>query len=775
MTNDQCPINDQNPHIKNWSFKHWNFIGHWKLGFGIYKRCFSAKPALRTTLFVPIITFSISFIVYLFTLSPTIGLEDSGEFAAAVASLGVAHPSGYPLYVILGKLFTLLIPWGDLAWRVNLFSAFFASLTVALLTNFLFTILSSLSSWRPQEGGLPAEENPPQPAPAWCHDEGGTGAGEAERNRPLGRLTRVFAAGSPTAFAWFVAITTALAFAFSPVFWSQAVIAEVYTLNAFFTVLTLWLLWKYYQTRAIRLLYLFAFIYGLSLTNHPMMALAAPVYGTTILFLNAPLTKRQVKILLSALMLFIAGLALYLFVLWRAQADPIINWGHPDTLIRFWWHLTRRTYGDVQLAFWQSVRELNKLIFVHVFFADLLRQLTIIGLAIAVVGFVVSWFKLRALSLISLGVWLSNSLAVIFLRRLGYALEAETVYAVYYIPSFLVSFLWFGVGLHWLIMHGYMIFLQRGLTAQKSVSEASRARCPDYVGTSEAESQAVARSQGGTTASFLAGNPSVGKKTAFYCTLIILLLISLPISFLTMHWRLSDRSSFWLTYDWGQSLLEALAPDAVLVIYNEEPASDSQIFTLGYLHLIAKIRPDVAIVDFGYLSSRWFHPVGNDLEIINALPLRYFRARLLNRIWSLTRKLNRPLYTLWPVGSAANGDLTSVSNGLAHRVYPNIETARRASLPAANISLRNTDKEVLINHPYYLDFVSESHFTRAAYLLSQGHFKASEKELIDAFNLDQTPIGVNTHDYMKWRERWIGESQKSKVKSQNYGVPPSGT
>ncbi|RLC93667.1 MAG: hypothetical protein DRI77_11675, partial [Chloroflexi bacterium] len=60
--------------------------------------------------------------LYLRTLLPSVGQADTFEFQVIVPRLGVAHPTGYPLYVLLGKLFTLL-PLGNVAWRVNLASA----------------------------------------------------------------------------------------------------------------------------------------------------------------------------------------------------------------------------------------------------------------------------------------------------------------------------------------------------------------------------------------------------------------------------------------------------------------------------------------------------------------------------------------------------------------------------------------------------------------------------------------------------------------------------
>ncbi len=70
--------------------------------------------------------------VYVRTAAPSVLAGDSAEFQLAAPLLGVPHPTTYPLYVLLGKLATLLIPFGDIAWRVTLVSAICAALAVAL-------------------------------------------------------------------------------------------------------------------------------------------------------------------------------------------------------------------------------------------------------------------------------------------------------------------------------------------------------------------------------------------------------------------------------------------------------------------------------------------------------------------------------------------------------------------------------------------------------------------------------------------------------------------
>ena len=91
-----------------------------------------------TSIFAFIVIF-ISFLFYLFTISPTVVVGDSGELITVAYSLGIAHPPGYPLFCILGKIFTFL-PIGTIAFRVNLMNAFFSSISVLFIYLILLKI-----------------------------------------------------------------------------------------------------------------------------------------------------------------------------------------------------------------------------------------------------------------------------------------------------------------------------------------------------------------------------------------------------------------------------------------------------------------------------------------------------------------------------------------------------------------------------------------------------------------------------------------------------------
>ena len=163
-------------------------------------------PLLRMTFKSRIIFVGIgllAFAVYISTLAPSITWRnngaDSGDLATAVAVEGIPHPPGYPTYLILGEAFKLL-PFGDIAYRLNLLSATSAALTVTLMAGIIYHTLSATS-----QGQIP----PKEPAKT--------------------RRLMLSCAGS-----------TALVLAFSSTFWSQAVIAEVYALNGLFVALLLY-------------------------------------------------------------------------------------------------------------------------------------------------------------------------------------------------------------------------------------------------------------------------------------------------------------------------------------------------------------------------------------------------------------------------------------------------------------------------------------------------------------------------------------------------------
>src|SRR5437773_4973032 len=87
----------------------------------------------RVELFCAGIVFLVALLLYSWTLAPTVTLTDSGELIVVARGLGIAHPPGVPLWIILAHLASLM-PFGNIAVRINFSSALFAALACAMLT-----------------------------------------------------------------------------------------------------------------------------------------------------------------------------------------------------------------------------------------------------------------------------------------------------------------------------------------------------------------------------------------------------------------------------------------------------------------------------------------------------------------------------------------------------------------------------------------------------------------------------------------------------------------
>jgi hypothetical protein len=313
--------------------------------------------------------------LYLRTLGPTVGQADTFEFQVVAPTLGVAHPTGYPLYILSGKLFSLL-PFGSVAWRVNLTSAVFATAAVVLL----YQLVRRLT------------------------------------HRPL------------------AAFIAALAFAFSRVFWGQAVVAEVYALhNLFVAVVLLGLVavasYKRQVTSYRRLIYLLAFLLGLSFTNHLTTALLLPAVGLTFLFVRPRIGWRG---WLVATGLFLLGLSLYSYIYsrWPMLHDGV--WMSPG---EFWRYTTGQQFGGaLRLDAWREdptrYRIVGRL---------LCEAFGRPGLALGAVGLAWLTIKRWRVALIT---------SVTFLAYVWYALCYYVPdVSVFLLPAHLVLAAWLGVGM----------------------------------------------------------------------------------------------------------------------------------------------------------------------------------------------------------------------------------------------------------------------------------------------------------------------------------------
>lgn len=268
------------------------------------------------------------FAVYAAGTCRTIYVGDSGELVAAAATLGIPHPSGYPLYVLLGKLWTLAVPVGSIAWRMSLFSAAAAAAACGLL----YTLLRRLG---------------------------------------VAALAAVFAA---------------LLLAFSPSFWSQANIQRVYSLNALALTAVTAAAFEWTRRKRLGWLVLAEGLAGLGASNHTAMIPAALAVGV-FAWVGEPALFRRPRHLVAVIGAGLLGLAPYLYLPLRSRWNPRLDWGNPETLEGFLDVVLRR--GFWQRAWIESAAD--GLPIAGDYLRGLGEELLWVGAALAVAGAVVGW------------------------------------------------------------------------------------------------------------------------------------------------------------------------------------------------------------------------------------------------------------------------------------------------------------------------------------------------------------------------------------------------
>jgi hypothetical protein len=333
------------------------------------------KHLLTSPVPVAGLTALVAFIVYLRTLAPTVGFIDSGELAAVACTLGVAHPTGYPLFTLIGRVFCMLPIAGEEIVRLNIMSAVFSSLGIFFFFLFLHRILG----------------------PVVDRLKRGLTRDDIQRSHVLNA----------------VAATGSLILAFSETYWSQAVSIEVYSLHGLFLAL---ILYTFIMANRVELgttvrdmepprtswWLLFAFTVGLSFSNHMTTILLAP--GLFILyFVLHGFSHASWKRLGAMVMPFIGGLSVYLYLPIRAAGEPTLNWGYTATFERFYWHLSGKQYRVWMFSSMDSAGKQLKY-FVDSLVPDFSRlgaggEFGYIGIALALLGIRPLWRTNRKLTI----------------------------------------------------------------------------------------------------------------------------------------------------------------------------------------------------------------------------------------------------------------------------------------------------------------------------------------------------------------------------------------
>jgi hypothetical protein len=342
--------------------------------------------------------FVISLALYVATMSRGITWlnsgRDGGDFITAARALGIPHPTGYPTYMIVLRVFGDIVAIGSHAFRANLLSAMLGAATVP------FVYVAALRTL----ALLPVQE------------VGGSGSVRA------------------------AALIAALSFATSRLFWSQATITEVYTFNALFgavlLVLALGTVRDLPEGRSsgIRNRTLMALLLGVGLGNHTTLGMAAAPFGVWVLWMVWKNAGWRGVFDWRPIVGFLAGLSVYIYIPIAAAGAPLVSWGSPDSFEGFRWLISGTIYRPY--AFGLESEFLSGRIAT---IAEMLfTQFTVVGTVIGIAGLTTLWTYSREFVIASV---------VAALTIAVYAVSYNTVDSfVYLISVFMLFSLWLAIG-----------------------------------------------------------------------------------------------------------------------------------------------------------------------------------------------------------------------------------------------------------------------------------------------------------------------------------------
>jgi hypothetical protein len=432
----------------------------------------------------PVVTFVLSALVYALTLCPTVYVEGSGELIGAVSMLGTPHPTGYPLFCLFGRLVVVALPMGNIALEVNVASALTCAMAASALCAFL-------------------------------HGRG--------------------------MHAW-TAIGSALVFAFSATFWSQAVIAEVYGLSMLGAVLTLAAWTKAFDDpRHERWLVVAAFCTGLAASTHLSQLLLLPGIGLLGLrrwWFSSSAAGSCVagRWATAGKMLGAActGYSVVLYLPLRSGRGSGFHWSSLDTPAALWDHLTAALYRS---SFFGMPLE-GALINASRFAQQMVAEFPPLLLAPMAWGLWVAFRRDPALT------WMVGCAAAAnLLTALNYHRDPNGL-DVFFLQSILSGVVFLGYGVDDLASR-----INQGLHVSRQAAAG-------------------------------------------------LLAALMVLGVITANHQQADRSDSRVAHQYGLDILHSLPPSAILM-----SEGDDASFILDYLQRVEGVRPDVTLYNRNGLGS----------------------------------------------------------------------------------------------------------------------------------------------------------------------------
>ncbi len=308
------------------------------------------------------------FCIYLITMANGVVHLDSGELAAAASTLGIAHPTGYPLFTLLGFIFTQIFFFIPKITSLNLMASFFTAAGYYFLVKMFILCFSKFQS--------------------------------ADISEKIKKKKQSLKNEVNSSLVLILSISAGMTIAFSKTFWLQSTSVEVYSLHIVLIIPTLFFFlkaidseekkdslptWKIFKNK---FWLLFPIFLGLSFTNHMTTLLILPAIAV-VYFLKFGINSNSIRRIVFLLVPFFATLAVYLYLPISASANPEINWGDPIDFERFKRHVMGWQY---QSWIFSSTESASKQL--TYFFENLPSEFGYVGLLFAVIGiFAVKYYK----------------------------------------------------------------------------------------------------------------------------------------------------------------------------------------------------------------------------------------------------------------------------------------------------------------------------------------------------------------------------------------------
>ncbi len=338
-----------------------------------------------------ILTGFIAFIFYMLTIAPSVIQIDTGELAAVQCTLGIAHPTGYPLFTILGYIFSLLPLPVTKIFQMNLLAALYCSIAVSVFTFTSKIVLDNLGLFQFAK-----------------HSKEKT----KRKKKDSGKIVQPATASSielSDTYKIVSAIFGGLFLALSKTFWFQSTSVEVYSLHLLLITIIILALVKAFllsdkESSFSKYWIIFAITLALGFTNHMTTLLIIP--GVAYLYFSkAGFSTKSIKQIIFMLLFFFPILILfYSYLPIRASQSPVMNWGNPIEWERIIRHISGQQY---QVWLFSSTEAAAKQF--NYFVTNLPNEFSF-SLLIALAGLFVSFIYARKFFIFNIIVFLSTVL-----------------------------------------------------------------------------------------------------------------------------------------------------------------------------------------------------------------------------------------------------------------------------------------------------------------------------------------------------------------------------